>query len=85
MLLIATHSARVVQSTSHLVVTLRGRSTLGPYESFPDVLLRVGRYTPLVFSFSLLVSGFYLNFSFLNEKVAVIIKKSHFNNIIFIT
>ena len=35
-----THSARVVHSTSLSDATLRGRPTLGPYESFPDVLLR---------------------------------------------
>ena len=46
---ILSHSARVVHSTSHSVVTLRERPTLGPYESFPDVLLRPGvRRTYLV-------------------------------------
>ena len=34
------HSARVVNSTSLSDVTLWGPPTLGPYERFPDVLLR---------------------------------------------
>ena len=36
-----THSAGVVHSTSHSVVMLRGRPTLGPYESF-----RMSFYVP---------------------------------------
>ena len=36
------HSTRVVNRTSHLDVSWRGRHTLGPNESYPDVLLRSG-------------------------------------------
>ena len=36
------HSARVVHSASHSNVTLRGRPTSCPYESFQDVVLRPG-------------------------------------------
>ena len=36
------HSARVIHSTSHSDVALRGRPTFGPYDSFADVLLRIG-------------------------------------------
>ena len=36
------HSASVVHSTSYSDVTSRGRPNLGPYVSFPDVLLRSG-------------------------------------------
>ena len=36
------HSERVVHSTSHSDVTLRGRPSFGPYVSLPDVLLRPG-------------------------------------------
>ena len=37
-----THSARVVLSTSYSDVTSRWRPNLGPYVSFPDVILRPG-------------------------------------------
>ena len=40
---LVSHSARVVHSTSYSDVTSRGRPALGPYESFPDVLIRRGR------------------------------------------
>ena len=44
-----THLARVAHSTSYSDVMSRGRPNLGPYVSFPDVLLRPGvRITPFV-------------------------------------
>ena len=39
-MLVLTHSARVIHNTFYSDVTSRGRPNLGPYVSFPDVLLR---------------------------------------------
>ena len=39
---VVSHSARVVHSTSFSDVTSRGWPNLGPFVSFPDVLLRPG-------------------------------------------
>ena len=38
----ASHSAMVVHSTSHSDLTFRGRPTLGPHKSLPDVIVRLG-------------------------------------------